>query len=132
MIPFPIVNQASNYHRIVLSNLLRYLLKAQNLNGSVLFFIDEAQGDKQKETIRAKCVQYLDRAEKLKAHIKDPNKKKKPVRAESDAGGKNNSDSDSEDPERKKLQDRLQGEIEFVCTLLFRVTGILAVATFIL
>lgn len=40
-------------------------------------FSDEAQGDKAKESIRAKCVQYLERAEKIKDVIKKG--KKKPV-----------------------------------------------------
>ena len=31
---------------------------------------DEAQGDKTKEAIRAKCITYLDRAEKLKKKLK--------------------------------------------------------------
>ncbi|VDP15077.1 unnamed protein product [Soboliphyme baturini] len=43
----------------------------------------EAQGDKQKETIRAKCIQYLDRAEKLKEYLKT-GKHKKPIKAESE------------------------------------------------
>ena len=38
---------------------------------------DEASSDKAKESIRAKCVQYLDRAEKLKQYLKK--KSKKPV-----------------------------------------------------
>lgn len=44
---------------------------------SILIFLDEAQGDKAKESIRAKCVQYLERAEKIKESIKK--EKKKPV-----------------------------------------------------
>lgn len=39
---------------------------------------DEAQGDKAKESLRAKCLQYLDRAEKLKEYLKKG--KKKPVK----------------------------------------------------
>lgn len=73
------------------------------------FLSDEAQGDKQKETIRNKCATYLDRAEKLKQHIKG-GKGKKPVKADNEDSNKNNSDSDSEaDPERKKLQEKLTG-----------------------
>lgn len=45
-----------------------------------LFFLDEAQGDRAKESIRAKCLQYLDRAEKLKEYLKK-GKTKKPVKA---------------------------------------------------
>ena len=36
---------------------------------------DEAQGEKSKESIRAKCVSYLDRAEKLKQYVAKKNKK---------------------------------------------------------
>lgn len=42
-----------------------------------LLYLDEAQGEKAKESIRAKCVQYLERAEKIKDVIKKG--KKKPV-----------------------------------------------------
>lgn len=80
----------------------------------------EAQGDKAKDSIRAKCLQYLDRAEKLKAYLKKG--KKKPVKdggsssKDSDHKGKKNggdssSDSDSDDPEKKKLQSKLEGAI---------------------
>ncbi|XP_065213744.1 vacuolar protein sorting-associated protein 4 [Planococcus citri] len=75
----------------------------------------EAQGDKAKESIRAKCLQYLDRAEKLKAYLKK-NKKKTPVSdGEPKNGEKKNGESDSDeqddDPEKKKLQSRLEGAI---------------------
>ncbi|CAK9829467.1 Vacuolar protein sorting-associated protein 4 [Anthophora retusa] len=75
----------------------------------------EAQGDRAKESIRAKCTQYLERAEKLKAYLKKS--QKKPVKAgidntktedkKSDSG---DSDTDS-DPEKKKLQSKLEGAI---------------------
>lgn len=35
-----------------------------------LFLTDEAQSDKAKHSIRAKCAEYLDRAEKLKEYLK--------------------------------------------------------------
>lgn len=42
---------------------------------------DEAHSDKAKESIRAKCMQYLDRAEKLKEYLKNKDKQgKKPVK----------------------------------------------------
>lgn len=77
--------------------------------------LDEAQGEKAKECIRQKCQQYLDRAEKLKAYLKKG--KKKPV-ADGEEGSKDDkksgdsgdSDTDS-DPEKKKLQSRLEGAI---------------------
>jgi vacuolar protein-sorting-associated protein 4 len=44
----------------------------------------EAQGDKAKESIRAKCCQYLERAEKIKESLKKG--KKKPIKdGESDS-----------------------------------------------
>lgn len=71
----------------------------------------EAQGEKAKESIRAKCVQYLERAEQLKESIKKG--KKKPVL---DGGSKDekkssSDDDDDEDPEKKKLQSKLEGAI---------------------
>ncbi|PNF39283.1 Vacuolar protein sorting-associated protein 4B [Cryptotermes secundus] len=74
----------------------------------------EAQGERSKESIRTKCLQYLDRAEKLKEHLKK-SKSKKPVKAgegnsKSDEK-KSDSDSDSDDPEKKKLQAKLEGAI---------------------
>lgn len=74
----------------------------------------EAQGDKAKDSIRAKCLQYLDRAEKLKEYLKKG--KKKPVKegesaSKDDKDKKSDSDSDGEDPEKKKLQSKLEGAI---------------------
>uniref|UniRef100_A0A915KKZ3 Vesicle-fusing ATPase n=1 Tax=Romanomermis culicivorax TaxID=13658 RepID=A0A915KKZ3_ROMCU len=66
----------------------------------------QAQGDKQKETIRAKCTQYLERAEKLKEYLKDGNKKKS-VKADGDS----KDDSDQEDTEKKKFKDKLSEAI---------------------
>ena len=76
----------------------------------------ETQSDASKATIRDKCRQYLDRAEKLKAHISGKNKKK-PVKdgetkndSKKDKDGDSDSDNDS-DPEKKKMQDKLSGAI---------------------
>ncbi|CAD6184436.1 unnamed protein product [Caenorhabditis auriculariae] len=65
----------------------------------------EAQGERQKEAIRAKVVSYLNRAEQIKKFLRD-GKEKKPVKD----GGKNEDDSD-EDTDKKKLQDKLSGAI---------------------
>lgn len=47
----------------------------------VLHLPDEAHSDKAKESIRGKCMQYLDRAEKLKDYLKNKDKQgKKPVK----------------------------------------------------
>ncbi|CAO1398930.1 unnamed protein product [Diamesa hyperborea] len=76
----------------------------------------EAQGDKAKDSIRGKCLQYLDRAEKLKTYLKK-GKKGKPVKDGDSApkagkgSKKSDSDSDSDDPEKKKLQSKLEGAI---------------------
>ncbi|XP_003743309.1 vacuolar protein sorting-associated protein 4B [Galendromus occidentalis] len=70
----------------------------------------EAQNDKAKDSIRTKCMTYLDRAEKLKEYLKGANSggnKKKPVK-EDDAD--ENSDN-SEDPEKKKLMSQLDGTV---------------------
>uniref|UniRef100_A0A914XQT1 vesicle-fusing ATPase n=1 Tax=Plectus sambesii TaxID=2011161 RepID=A0A914XQT1_9BILA len=69
----------------------------------------EASSEMQKEVIRSKCRTYSDRAKQLKQHIKE--EKRKPVKADNEDWNKNNSDSDSEDPERNKLQVKLSGAI---------------------
>lgn len=52
-----------------------------NVDNFVWFPLDEAHSDKAKESIRAKCMQYLDRAEKLKDYLKNKDKQgKKPVK----------------------------------------------------
>ncbi|XP_077568042.1 vacuolar protein sorting-associated protein 4A isoform X5 [Stigmatopora nigra] len=69
----------------------------------------EVHSDKAKESIRAKCMQYLDRAEKLKDYLKNKEKQsKKPVK-ESQNNDKSDSDSEGENPEKKKLQEQLVG-----------------------
>ncbi|CAG0922448.1 unnamed protein product [Notodromas monacha] len=77
----------------------------------------EAQSERAKESIRGKCMQYLERAEVLKEHLKK--NKKKPVKAgatdEKKSNGGKGSDSESDEsgdnPEKKKLQASLQGAI---------------------
>uniref|UniRef100_A0A673HZ74 vesicle-fusing ATPase n=1 Tax=Sinocyclocheilus rhinocerous TaxID=307959 RepID=A0A673HZ74_9TELE len=63
----------------------------------------EAHSDKAKESIRGKCMQYLDRAEKLKDYLKNKDK-----RQETSEG---NTDDSGENPEKKKLQEHLMGAI---------------------
>merc|ERR1719464_292984 len=74
----------------------------------------ETQSDSSKSTIRAKCKQYLDRAEKLKTYVNGKNDKKKPVKA-GESGPKKDKDSDSDDdssdPEKKKMLTKLEGAI---------------------
>lgn len=64
----------------------------------------EAKTDNQKKTIRLKCSQYLDRAEKLKKLNKTDKKKIKENETNSD-------NSDEEDPEKKKLLSKIEGAI---------------------
>jgi vacuolar protein-sorting-associated protein 4 len=52
----------------------------ENLEELSLNIPDEAQGERAKDSIRTKCLQYLDRAEKLKEYLKK-GKSKKPVKA---------------------------------------------------
>jgi len=52
----------------------------ENLQKLSLNISDEAQGERAKDSIRTKCLQYLDRAEKLKEYLKK-GKSKKPVKA---------------------------------------------------
>lgn len=56
----------------------RLIVKLEIWKTYFCFLIDEAQGDKAKESIRAKCSQYLERAEKIKESLKKG--KKKPIK----------------------------------------------------
>uniref|UniRef100_A0A6I8T004 vesicle-fusing ATPase n=1 Tax=Xenopus tropicalis TaxID=8364 RepID=A0A6I8T004_XENTR len=87
---------------------------------SVQYFLHvvkyDAQGEKAKASIRAKCIEYLDRAEQLKAYLKKKEKAPaKPVKEgaprSADDKGNESDEGDSEDPEKKKLQSQLQGAI---------------------
>ena len=49
--------------------------------------LDEAQSEKAKESIRAKCVSYLDRAEKLKQYVNKVTNKE-PVKTGENSGKK--------------------------------------------
>ncbi|CAL4177108.1 unnamed protein product, partial [Meganyctiphanes norvegica] len=78
----------------------------------------EVPNERAKESIRAKCKQYLDRAEKLKEYIeKNTGNKKKPIKEGGSTSNKksnNNKDSDSDDdsdPAKKKMMDKMEGAI---------------------
>uniref|UniRef100_A0A8C1R1R8 vesicle-fusing ATPase n=1 Tax=Cyprinus carpio TaxID=7962 RepID=A0A8C1R1R8_CYPCA len=76
------------------------------------FTIYEAQGDKAKQSIRAKCAEYLDRAEKLKEYLKKKEKAPaKPVKESQSSDKGNESDGEGDDPEKKKFQNQLSGAI---------------------
>lgn len=49
------------------------------VHSKLLIILDEAQSERAKESIRTKCLQYLERAEKLKEYLKK-GKQKKPVK----------------------------------------------------
>ncbi|ROJ13863.1 Vacuolar protein sorting-associated protein 4B [Anabarilius grahami] len=71
----------------------------------------EAQGDKAKQSIRAKCAEYLDRAEKLKEYLKKKEKAPaKPVKESQSSDKGNESDGEGDDPEKKKFQNQLSGK----------------------
>ncbi|CAH3141851.1 unnamed protein product [Porites lobata] len=77
----------------------------------------EAQGDKSKESIRQKCIQYLERAEKLKHYVKSKDKKK-PVassgggkESNNKGGNKEDSSDDEDNAETKKLRGQLNSAI---------------------
>lgn len=72
----------------------------------------ESPNEKVKQSLRSKCTQYLERAEKLKQHLADAEEakssnKKKPQKAQ---GSGANSDDD-DDSEKKKFQNQLHGAI---------------------
>ncbi|PAA56458.1 hypothetical protein BOX15_Mlig006415g2 [Macrostomum lignano] len=73
----------------------------------------EAHSEKSKESIRAKCNEYLKRAEDLKKYLSRDSKK--PVQAASGGGGGGGKDKESDDEESKsdskKFKDTLGGAI---------------------
>eukprot|EP00118_Oscarella_pearsei_P025475 m.308242 g.308242 ORF g.308242 m.308242 type:complete len:448 (+) comp43628_c0_seq1:64-1407(+) len=82
----------------------------------------ETPNKKAKDSIRDKCAGYLERAEKLKAHLRGGKgtKKSKPVKegdsgsSKKKSGGKNDADDDSsseDDAEKKKLKGQISGAI---------------------
>ncbi|XP_076582483.1 vacuolar protein sorting-associated protein 4B-like [Chaetodon auriga] len=72
----------------------------------------EVQGDRSVQSIRAKCVDYLDRAERLKEYLRKKEKSPpaKPVK-ESQSDDTGDESGDGEDAEKKKLQNQLSGAI---------------------
>ncbi|KAA0188974.1 hypothetical protein HAZT_HAZT000902 [Hyalella azteca] len=72
----------------------------------------EVPNDRAKETIRSKCKQYLDRAEKLKEYINKGDNRKKPMKdGESSNKKDSKDDSDDEDPARKRMAQKMEGAI---------------------
>lgn len=88
----------------------------RNYEAAVQYFLHaikyEVQGDRSKESVRAQCVQYLDRAEKLKIYLKkmENNPPRKPIK-ESQSDDKGDDSGDGEDTEKKKFKNQLSGAI---------------------
>jgi len=71
----------------------------------------ETHSEKAKQSIREKCAQYLERAEKLQTFINSKDdKKKKPIKDGESNNGKDESEEDG-DPEKKKMLEKLSGAI---------------------
>uniref|UniRef100_A0AAX7URB7 vesicle-fusing ATPase n=1 Tax=Astatotilapia calliptera TaxID=8154 RepID=A0AAX7URB7_ASTCA len=70
----------------------------------------EAQGDRAKQSIRAKCADYLDRAEQLKQYLKKK-ENAPPAKPVKESGDKGNESDEGEDQEKKKFQNQLSGAI---------------------
>ncbi|CAL1268152.1 unnamed protein product [Larinioides sclopetarius] len=102
-----------------------YEISAEHFLHSIKY---DAHAEKSKESIRARVADYLDRAEKLKEYVRKKsdqpvkNKGKKPVKSDQSVKDKGikpvkngedetNSESDDEDPEKKKLVSQLEGAI---------------------
>lgn len=70
----------------------------------------EAQGDRAKQSIRTKCVDYLDRAEQLKEYLKKK-EQSPPAKPVKESGDKGSDSEDGDDSEKKKFQNQLSGAI---------------------
>jgi len=58
----------------------KFIIYIENYLYNYIFIVDETQGEKAKDSIRSRCTQYLERAEKLKDYLKNGKNKKKPVK----------------------------------------------------
>lgn len=64
-----------------------------------------------KEMIRSKTFQYMERAEKLKAHLRSESDTKKPAAVGANGSSKGKDGEDGEDADSKKLRGALQSAI---------------------
>jgi vacuolar protein-sorting-associated protein 4 len=77
----------------------------------------ETPNAKSKESIKARCEEYLKRGEQLKEYLKKKqDKNTKPVKAGGESrskggGGKDSDSSDEDDAEKKKLKEQISGAI---------------------
>ncbi|XP_070687845.1 vacuolar protein sorting-associated protein 4B-like [Pempheris klunzingeri] len=98
-------DKAKNY-----SEALRYYQNAVEHFLHVVKY--ESKGARAAECIKAKCADYLDRAEQLKEYLrkKEMSPPAKPVK-ESQSDDKGSESGDGEDAEKKKFQNQLSGAI---------------------
>lgn len=71
----------------------------------------ETPTEKSKETIRMRCTQYLERAEKIKQYLDKDDKPKKKAKATSGGGSDKSDDDDDDKSESKKFKNQLGGAI---------------------
>ncbi|XP_017284310.1 vacuolar protein sorting-associated protein 4B-like [Kryptolebias marmoratus] len=70
----------------------------------------ETPNELSKQSIRAKCVVYLDRAEQLKEYLKKK-EEAPPAKPVKDSGDKGSESDENEDQEKKKFKNQLSGAI---------------------
>uniref|UniRef100_A0A1A7WS09 vesicle-fusing ATPase n=2 Tax=Iconisemion striatum TaxID=60296 RepID=A0A1A7WS09_9TELE len=70
----------------------------------------EAQGERAKQSIRAKCADYLNRAEQLKEYLRNK-EKSPPAKPVKESGNKGGESDEEEDQEKKKFKNQLSGAI---------------------
>ncbi|XP_057696880.1 vacuolar protein sorting-associated protein 4B-like [Corythoichthys intestinalis] len=70
----------------------------------------ETKGERSNEMIRAKCADYLDRAEQLKQYLKKK-ESEPPTKPVKESDGKGNESDEGEDSEKKKFKNQLSGAI---------------------
>uniref|UniRef100_H3DJT3 vesicle-fusing ATPase n=1 Tax=Tetraodon nigroviridis TaxID=99883 RepID=H3DJT3_TETNG len=96
-------DKAQNYEEALKNyqNAIQYFLHAAKY---------EAKSERSAECIRARCVDYLDRAEQLKEYLK---KKESagPAKATAESGDRSDESGDGEDAEKKKFHSQLSGAI---------------------
>lgn len=90
---------------------MRKLFSSTNTLFSIFHVVKyEAQGDKAKQSIRAKCTEYLDRAEKLKEYLKKKEKTpQKPVKEgqpspADEKGNDSDGEGETDDPEKRNYR----------------------------
>ncbi|TWW57623.1 vacuolar protein sorting-associated protein 4B-like isoform X1 [Takifugu flavidus] len=85
----------------------------KNYQNAIQYFLHAAKyempSDRSAECIRARCVDYLDRAEQLKEYLKK--KENSPAKPIKESQSEDRGDENEEDAEKKKLHNQLSGAI---------------------